>query len=253
MAFKSGGRGELYPVSPLAAFRALDDVAAWLGFRIRNTGPSQAYFDTLQRERRAIFKRATRPQTGLRRGAARSAERGARRPMNVSREWVAQQTSKASAPVKSGWWGGSLDVFIAGRPTHPLNGTHAHWSKRARWAKTWRENAAAELYKWVLPAPPHLRGWPWTPSAPKRITFTVYGPLRFDDDYLRAVCKPVRDSLQDMAVIDDDRDSSSHVFLYQQAKPTRKAGSVYGISLRVELQQAMTAGIGALCATPGEA
>ena len=83
----------------------------------------------------------------------------------------------------------------------------------------------------------------YSPVLHKRITFTVYGPARFDDDNLRAVCKPVRDSLKDLAVINDDRPSAGHVFEYEQAKPSRKTGSVYGIAVRVELALGRTGGL----------
>jgi hypothetical protein len=78
--------------------------------------------------------------------------------------------------------------------------------------------------------------WPWPAGAMKRITFTVYGRARFDDDNLRAVCKPVRDAVQDMAIIDNDRPSAGHTFLYEQAPPTRKVGAAHGIAIRIELR-----------------
>lgn len=144
----------------------------------------------------------------------------------------------AQIPVREGWDGGALVVFVPGRPRNPLNGSHEHWSKRAKWAKGWRDRAGHRLYEQSGPGgrPYRIHGhWPWSLVEPKRITFTIYGPSRFDDDNLRAVCKPVRDALKDMAVIDDDRPSAGHTFVYEQAKPTRKAGAVHGIAIRVEL------------------
>lgn len=144
-------------------------------------------------------------------------------------------------PVREGWEAGALTVFVSGRPRNPSNGSHGHWTKHARWAKSWRDCTASSVLD-VLDVPdtrPAERaGWPWGAKAPKKITFTIYGASRFDDDNVRAVCKPVRDGLKDMHVIDDDRPSAGHVFEYSQAKPTRKAGSVYGISIRIELKGA---------------
>jgi hypothetical protein len=139
----------------------------------------------------------------------------------------------ATIPVREGWQGGALVVFVPGRPRNPLNGSHEHWSKRARWAKGWRDKASSRLHNTGTQGLGKL-AWPWTAMHPKRITFTIYGPSRFDDDNVRAVCKPVRDSLKDMGVIDDDRPSAGHTFHYEQAKPTRKAGAPHGIAIRIE-------------------
>lgn len=148
----------------------------------------------------------------------------------------AQETQRAAFPVREGWSDGALTIFVPGRPRNPLNGSHEHWSKRARWAKGWRERAQMALMRevgqWGVN---RVRKWPWNTTTPKRITFTIYGPSRFDDDNVRAVCKPVRDALKDMCVIDDDRESAGHTFLYAQAKPTRSAGAIHGIALRIEL------------------
>jgi hypothetical protein len=157
---------------------------------------------------------------------------------------TAQKALQATIPVTEGWQGGALVVFVPGRPRNPLNGSHEHWSKRAKWAKGWRENTNTRLYlasvggrrsltDWLDTTP----RWPWgEASAPKRITFTIHGPSRFDDDNLRAVCKPVRDSLKDMGVIDDDRPSAGHTFHYEQAPPKRAAGAPHGIAIRIEVQ-----------------
>lgn len=157
--------------------------------------------------------------------------------MNVTTAWVKQQAVKAKAPVVEGWKDGVLVVFVPGTPKNPLNGSHAHWSKRAKWAKGWREKAAARVYEIGChrDGAPRMAPTPWAATDPKHVTFTVYGRARFDDDNLRAVCKPVRDALKDMAVIDDDRPSSGHVFEYTQAKPARSAGAIHGIAIRVEL------------------
>ena len=165
--------------------------------------------------------------------------------MNVTKAQVealkARRDAAERSPIKEGWDNGVLSVFVFGRPTHPLNGTlaHAHWSKRAKWAKGWRERAAAALLHWVTaqctPALGPHHPWLGRPDTSKTVTFTVCGPSRFDDDNLRAVCKPVRDALKDMRVIDDDRPSAGHTFEYRQEKPTRRAGAVHGIAIKIEL------------------
>ena len=166
----------------------------------------------------------------------------------VTPQWLAQQAAKATAPVVEGWRDGVLSVWVPGRPSNPLNGTlaHAHWSKRARWARGWRERASVALWgkmlapKWVG----EVAHWPWEQEDAKLVTFTVYGPSRFDDDNLTAVVKPVRDALKDMAVIDDDRPSSGHEFKYDQAKPSRKPDSVYGIAVTIARRTDAREGLG---------
>lgn len=149
----------------------------------------------------------------------------------------AQAGSGAVIPCVEGWQGGALTVWVPGRPSNPLNGSHMHWSKRSRWAKGWREKTAAQILNHVFRSikEPQWKGV--RTETPKRVTFTVHGPSRFDDDNLRAVVKPCRDALKDMRVIDDDRDSSGHDFRYAQAKPTRKPGAVYGIAITIELRK----------------
>ena len=154
----------------------------------------------------------------------------------VTPQWLAQQAAKARAPVVEGWRDGVLSVWVPGRPSNPLNGSHAHWSKRARWAKGWRDRAGTRIWAAICGHEPRAGwsgGWTFFAADPKLVTFTVYGPSRFDDDNLTAVVKPVRDALKDMAVIDDDRPSSGHLFVYEQAKPSRKPDSVYGIAVTI--------------------
>lgn len=158
--------------------------------------------------------------------------------VTVSKEWVKQQAAKATYPVVEGWKDGALSIFIAGRPRHFKGSTHVN--AKIGHTKRLRERTANRLFPWQrmvsvvrgMTIPP----WPWTPAQPKRVTFTVYWRSSFDgDDNLRLVCSAAKDALKDCGLVDDDRDSSGHVFLYEQAKPTRKAGAVHGICVRVEL------------------
>lgn len=136
-------------------------------------------------------------------------------------------------PVKVGWDGGVLTAFVVGRPTNPLNGGQRSYMKHARLRKEWREKTAHHLL-------PFLRGrgsFSWRADAPKIVTFTVYAFNMYDADALGAVCKSVRDALKDMGVIQDDRPSAGHTFHYTQAKPTRTAGVVHGIAIRIALKE----------------
>lgn len=152
----------------------------------------------------------------------------------------------AAYPVREGWTDGALTVFVAGRPYNALNNNSRSWGKHERLRREWRERTANRIFEKCAPDErmrPHSLLWTWKPETPKVITFTVYGPSRFDDDGLAAVCKSVRDALgprgprkPGVGIIQDDRPSAGHVFVYEQAKPTRKAGSVYGVAIRVELK-----------------
>lgn len=148
---------------------------------------------------------------------------------------------KPAGPVVEGWKDDALTVWVPGRPANMKNKV-GHWSTRAKWAKGWRARAAAHLaFSWsTRPVPFNGKaseknmGWPWAPEEPKRVTFTIYGPSRFDDDNCALVASPCRDALQDMRIIDNDG-NPAHRFLYEQATPTRKAGAAHGIAIKVEL------------------
>ena len=134
--------------------------------------------------------------------------------------------------VTEGWANGALTAFVPGVPTNMKNKV-GHWSKRHRWAKQWRARTASRLSQWRITHGP-IGPWPWSPYDPKRVLFTIYGPSRFDDDNRALVASPCRDALQDALIIDSDG-NPAHSFFYAQAAPTRKAGSVYGIAIRIEL------------------
>lgn len=127
-----------------------------------------------------------------------------------------------------------LAVFVPGKVTNPLNGSHGHWTKHRRWAKDWRERAQTALLEgrsWFLTV-----GQTVGPAeVPKAITFIAYVAREFDDDNIRAACKPCRDALKDMRVIDDDKPSAGHVFEYQQVV-NGKRDARRGIEIRVRLR-----------------
>jgi hypothetical protein len=104
-----------------------------------------------------------------------------------------------------------VTFWIPGPIENPLNGSlsHAHWTKRSRWAKTRREKA--QMHMLVA----FGRG-PRSPHTPKHITFRAFTYNAFDGDGLQAAIKPYRDALKDMRIIDDDRDSAGHRFVYEQ-------------------------------------
>ena len=152
--------------------------------------------------------------------------------MNVTRDWVRQQAAKATAPVVEGWRDGVLTVWVPGRPANPMNGSRGHWSKHARWAKGWRERAGTHLL-------PFLGRFSygrtlWLPETPKAITLTIYAPGRgFDDDAWGPICKPLRDALKDMRIIDDDGNNPDgtprHAITYAQVTKA----PVVGIAVRI--------------------
>lgn len=158
----------------------------------------------------------------------------------VTKAWVAAQATKASAPILEGWKNGALTGFVHGAPAN-LKNKVSHWSTRARWAKSWRERTANALLPWRVGAGP-IGPWPWSPYDPKRIHFTVFCRNPFDSaENLRLVCSAVKDALGPsgarkvgVGIIDDDRDSSGHVFTYEQIT-SRKAGAVFGIAIRIAL------------------
>lgn len=149
----------------------------------------------------------------------------------VTKNWVAQQAAKASAPVVEGWKDGALTIFVEGRPRHFKGSMHV--TAKLGHTQRLRERTATR----ILMAVPSITRVPlWgSPALPKHVHFTVYWRSAFDgDDNLRLVCSAAKDALMDMKIIDDDADARGHRFTYEQTV-SRKAGSVHGIAVKVEL------------------
>ena len=148
---------------------------------------------------------------------------------------------KRQQPIKEP--GELLAVFVPGKLRNPMNGSHGHWSKHARWAKTWRERAAWAIFESAYQGcgvvgvnmGRALLALEMQPEKPKLVTLHAVVPSRFDDDNLPPCCKPIRDALKDMGVVNDDRPSAGHVFTYTQ-EARRKAGTVHGVTVRVRLR-----------------
>ena len=102
-----------------------------------------------------------------------------------------------------------LDLFLPGARSNPLNGSHRHWSVRARWAKTWRTKAHL-----LVGAARGARGF--DPATPKIIRFVANLWNLMDEDGLRASLKPTLDGLRDAGVIHSDGPNSGHLFVYGQ-------------------------------------
>lgn len=117
---------------------------------------------------------------------------------------------------------------------NPLNGSHGHWSKRARWARLRREAGAMAILAVVGPHPKILA------RTPKTITFTAFVGAPWDDDNLRAAIKPYRDSLKDAGLIDDDA-PGRHAFVYEQCVERGK-GKPRGLRVTVALSELVPAG-----------
>lgn len=86
------------------------------------------------------------------------------------------------------------------------------WHVKAEYARTWRFST-----KVLVMEARGRNGWATIgPDIPKEITFKAYTRNPMDDDNLRSGLKAVRDGLQDAQIIQNDRPSAGHVFIYQQ-------------------------------------
>jgi len=119
-----------------------------------------------------------------------------------------------------------VTLFIPCTLVNPLNGSHGHWSKRARSARTQREKAQMYLLQALGTERPN-------PHTLKRITFTAYTYNAFDGDGLQASLKNIRDALKDMRIVDDDRASLGHQFVYEQ-QISRGKNAKRGVQITVE-------------------
>jgi hypothetical protein len=102
----------------------------------------------------------------------------------------------------------TVTLFCPGKPVNVLNGSHRHWSVRAKWASAWRHTTQLA---WLEAGRPTLDG-------PARVTFTVYVGRLFDDDALGAIVKPVRDQAVRLICQSGDGPGSGHSFSYKQER-----------------------------------
>jgi hypothetical protein len=102
----------------------------------------------------------------------------------------------------------TITLWIAGRVSNPLNGSHRHWSARAQWAQGWRYTTRLA---WLEAGRPTLEG-------PCAFTFTAYVARRFDDDGIRSAVKPIRDEAVACICGGGDGPASGHQFFYTQER-----------------------------------
>ena len=126
-----------------------------------------------------------------------------------------------------------IACFARGRLVNGKNASRG-WQMKAwgRYKREWRARTLDAL--WMAGG----RGHDWMSASkwtPKVVTFHAIVPSQFDGDGLQLACAPIRDALVTAEIIDDDRDSAGHSFVYTQ-EARRKAGTVYGVSVRVRLR-----------------
>lgn len=118
-------------------------------------------------------------------------------------------------------------IFVTGRLVNPLN--QRGWSdwKRSRWTREWKDKVAQALIEIGY------REGMLDPATPKRVTFVPHVYQRFDlgTEGLRAALKGVPDALKDARVLNDDRDSAGHEFVYAEQVIDR---AWPGVEIRVE-------------------
>ena len=131
---------------------------------------------------------------------------------------------------------GELVACFIDRPlTNPMNakGYGGHWTKHMRWARTWKDAAWSALYETSRKKRDQI-AWPEA-TVPKCVSFIAHVSREWDDDNLRTAMKPARDALREAGVIDDDKPSAGHEFLYSQIVDRTRAGK-RGLEIRVRLR-----------------
>lgn len=114
-----------------------------------------------------------------------------------------------------------IQVFVYGKVSNPMNGSHRHWSMRAKWADVWRERTRVS---WMVCGQP-------TWSGPACVTFTAHVARFFDDDNLPPCLKPVRDEAVLRILGTDDGPTCGHTFVYQQeVRPPSERGVLITIT-----------------------
>ena len=116
----------------------------------------------------------------------------------------------------------TVTLFVPGRLTNPLNGSHRHWSAHAKWAETWRTRTQVA---WLRAGQPMYDG-------ASCVTFVAQVPRRFDDDNLAACVKPIRDAAVRAILGTDDGPECGHWFTYTQE--IRRGRWEHGVLVLVE-------------------
>ena len=122
----------------------------------------------------------------------------------------------------------TVRVTLPLKVVNESNGSHGHWSAKAR-----RRAQARSLVRLALPM--HLRHGPR--SWPVLVTLTRIAPSAgLDDDNLRVALKAVRDQVADELGLPSDRDPRV-TWAYEQRRGSRKDMTLvrgYGVEVRIE-------------------
>lgn len=126
-----------------------------------------------------------------------------------------------------------LACFARGRLVNAKN-KGLGWQLKAwgRYKREWKERVYDALLMNCDPV--QGTGRAVAAHAPKSVTFHAIVPSKMDSDGLALACAPIRDALIDAGVIDDDRDSSGHIFEYTQE--AKRKNVVHGVTVRVRLR-----------------
>lgn len=101
----------------------------------------------------------------------------------------------------------AVKMYVRGKLKNPLNGSHRHWSVKAKERARWREMILAAWKE---------MGQPTMAPGPKRVHFHAFTWNEMDTDGLVASLKPCRDALVDARLISDDSPRAGNRFTYDQ-------------------------------------
>ena len=121
-----------------------------------------------------------------------------------------------------------VTCFVPGRLVNPKNAGIV-WRNKVwgRYNREWRERTWDALL---------LVGYHGGPAGPKRVAFHATVPSKMDSDGLALACASIRDALITAGIIDDDRDSAGHEFIYSQT--AKRKDVTHGVEIRVRLRVA---------------
>jgi hypothetical protein len=121
---------------------------------------------------------------------------------------------------------GAIVVTLPIRLHNPLNGSHGHWSKKAKERQEHRWFSALTVRSRLS-----VLGRPLAVGGQFVITLTRISPKPFDDDGLAAACKGIRDGIAD-ALGRDDGPKSGLTWKYEQ-----KRGAVREHAVRIQIER----------------
>lgn len=129
---------------------------------------------------------------------------------------------------------GRLLAWVPGQLSNPNNGSHKHWSVKAKTRKEWRKATFLCVLAAVRTRLEQRAEWRYPADVPKVVVLTAFVWNLYDEDGLAAALKPCVDGLRDAKILHDDSPRSGHRIERRQVIDRKHRGVEVVIEPRME-------------------